>query len=114
MGVLNDCFVSFASYSEFTKEVDFRFSRTLSAGCGEKQERLVQPRQANEEGTSKSLFDLLGTSSFDIEGLAISAGHGEPFCRYAPLKGLTCPLMPLESAPFTAINQIRVNYEHNL
>ncbi|MFC7372805.1 hypothetical protein ACFQPF_14145 [Fictibacillus iocasae] len=57
--------------------VDLRFRRTLSARRGEKQKWLVQPRQANEKGTGKSVCDLLGTFSFDLEGLAISAGQIE-------------------------------------
>ncbi|OYD56459.1 hypothetical protein CGZ90_15705 [Fictibacillus aquaticus] len=74
----------FVLSKELSEEVDLRFRRTLSAGRGEKQKRLVQPRQAKGKGAGKSIFDLLDTCPFDLEGLAVFCWTGEPLCRYAP------------------------------
>ncbi|OYD59114.1 hypothetical protein CGZ90_04240 [Fictibacillus aquaticus] len=79
---------------EISEEVDLRFRCTLSAGRGEKQKRLVQPRPAKGKGAGKSLFDLLDTCPFDLEGLAVFCWTSEPSRRYAPLRGLTFPLVP--------------------
>ncbi|OYD57796.1 hypothetical protein CGZ90_07780, partial [Fictibacillus aquaticus] len=64
--------------TEFREVVDLRFRRTLSAGRGEKQKRLVQPRQAKGKGAGKSVSDLLDTCPFDLEGLAVYAGQVSP------------------------------------
>ncbi|OYD59687.1 hypothetical protein CGZ90_07320 [Fictibacillus aquaticus] len=73
--------LGFVTIKEIQEAVDLRFMCTLSAGRGEKQKQLVQPRQAKGKVAGKSSFNLLDTFPFDLEGLAVFCWTGEPSRR---------------------------------